>query len=128
MRKLICITALAVVAVMAPAASAAMKTMSVVTLERPFLTNGASIWSGELASPKAICGDKRVVSVFVQRPGADRKLGAVRAKPAGGVTYSWTFKKKGYAVKTTEKYYAKVKPTAKCSGAHSPAWSAVESY
>ena len=35
----------------------------------------------------------------------------------GATGYYWAFEKVGFAVKSSEKYYAKVKPTSSCSGA-----------
>lgn len=121
MRKLVSIAALAAVAVMAfvPTASAA-KSMTSVLLSNAFLTNGASMFDGELAAFKS-CGKKRVVLIYKQRPGADQRIGKTKAKPDSGITYSWDFEKVGYAVKAGERYYAKVKPTKKCMGARSAA-------
>ena len=126
MRKLLSIAAIAVIAVMAfvPAASAATKTA--VTFDGAFLTNGASMWSGQVVSPKANCAHKRVVLIFKQRPGADKKIGSAKAERVTGVVgYHWAFEKVGFAVKSSEKYYAKVKATDKCAGARSPVVSAV---
>ncbi len=126
MRKLLSSAAIAAIAVMAfvPAASAATKTA--VTFDGAFMTNGASMWSGEVVSPKTKCANKRVVLIFKQRPGADLKIGstkAVRVTAAPG--YYWAFEKTGYAVKSSEKYYAKVKATDSCAGARSPVLNAV---
>ncbi|MGH3337230.1 MAG: hypothetical protein ACRDPL_00140 [Propionibacteriaceae bacterium] len=126
MRRLISITALAAVAVMAfvPAASAATKT--VVTFDGAFLTNGASMWSGQVVSPKTKCAHKRVVLIFKQRPGKDQKIGSAKAERVTGVVgYHWAFEKVGFAVKSSEKYYAKVTATEKCAGARSPVLNAV---
>jgi len=126
MRKLLSIAAIAVIAVMAfvPAASAATKTA--VTFDGAFLTNGASMWSGQVVSPKANCAHKRVVLIFKQRPGADKKIGSAKAERVTGVVgYHWAFEKAGFAVKSSEKYYAKVKATDKCAGARSPVLNAV---
>ena len=125
MRKFISIAAIAAVAVMAfvPAASAATKTG--VTFDGAFMTNGASMWSGQVVSPKAKCANKRVVLIFKQRPGADQKIGSAKAKPVtGAVGYYWAFEKVGFAVKSSERYYAKVKPTSSCAGARSPVLNA----
>ena len=126
MRKLLSMAAIAAVAVMAfvPAASAATKTA--VTFDGAFLTNGASMWSGQVVSPKTKCALKRVVLIFKQRPGADQKIGSTKAERVTGATgYHWAFEKVGYAVKSSEKYYAKVKATDKCAGARSPVLKAV---
>jgi hypothetical protein len=126
MRKLLSIAAIAAISLVAfvPAASAATKTA--VTFDGASMTNGASMWSGEVVSPKAKCANKRVVLIFKQRPGADQKIGSAKAKPVTGVIgYHWAFEKKGFAVKSSEKYYAKVKPTGNCSGARSPVLNAV---
>ncbi len=126
MRKLVSIAAIAAIAVMAfvPAASAA--TQTAVTFDGAFLTNGASMWSGQVVSPKANCALKRVVLIFKQRPGADKKIGSAKAERVTGVIgYHWAFEKAGFAVKSSEKYYAKVKATDKCAGARSPVLNAV---
>ena len=126
MRKLLSIAAIAAIAVMAfvPAASAATKTA--VTFDGAFLTNGASMWSGQVVSPKANCAHKRVVLIFKQRPGADKKIGSAKAERVTGVVgYYWAFEKVGFAVKSSERYYAKVNATDKCAGARSPVLSAV---
>ena len=126
MRKLLSITAMAVIALVAfvPAASAATKTT--VKFDGAFLTNGASMWSGEVVSPKANCANKRLVLIFKQRPGADQKIGSAKAKPVTGAPgYHWAFEKDGFAVKSSEKYYAEVKATDKCAGARSPVLKAV---
>jgi hypothetical protein len=121
MRKLLSVAAIAAIAVVAfvPAASAATKTT--VKLDGAFLTNGASMWSGEVVSRKEKCAYKRVVLIFKQRPGADKKIGSAKAERVTGVVgYHWAFEKVGFAVKASETYYAKVKPTDDCSGARSP--------
>lgn len=126
MRKLLSIAAIAAIAVMAcvPAASAATKTA--VTFDGAFLTNGASMWSGQVVSPKTKCALKRVVLIFKQRPGADQKIGSTKAeRVTGSIGYHWAFEKVGFAVTSSEKYYAKVKPTDKCAGARSPVLNAV---
>ncbi len=126
MRKFISIAAITGVAAVAfvPAASAATKTA--VTFDGAFLTNGASMWSGQVISPKAKCANKRLVLIFKQRPGADQKIGSTKAEPVtGAIGYWWAFEKVGFAVKSSEKYYAKVKATNKCAGARSPVLNAV---
>jgi hypothetical protein len=128
MRKLLSIAVIAAVAVMAfvPAASAAAKSKTTVKFDGAFLTNGASMWSGEVVSPKAKCANKRVVLIYKQRRGADQKIGSAKAVAVTGqVGYFWAFEKAGFAVKPSEKYYAKVKPTEKCAGARSPVMNAV---
>ena len=122
MRKLICITALAAAAVMAfvPTASA-KKDITQVFLRNAFLTNGASMFDGDLAAFHN-CGKRRVVTVYRALPGGrSYKVGKTRAKHDAGITYSWDLEKVGYAVKAGERYYAKVKPTKKCMGARSAA-------
>ena len=42
----------------------------------------------------------------------------------GAVGYYWAFEKVGFAVKSSERYYAKVKPTSSCAGARSPVLNA----
>jgi hypothetical protein len=43
----------------------------------------------------------------------------------GSRGYHWAYEKVGFAVKSSEKYYAKVKATDKCAGARSPVLNAV---
>ena len=59
MRRVLSIAAIAAIAVLAfvPVASAATKTA--VTFDGAILTNGASMWSGEVVSPKAKRAHKR---------------------------------------------------------------------
>jgi hypothetical protein len=122
MRKLLSITAIAAIAVMAFAApSFAAKGHTAVTFDGAFLTNGASMWSGSVVSPKAKCGLNRVVLIYKVRPGADKKIGSTKAKTVTGVLgYHWAYEKTGYAVKSSERYYAKANATDKCKAARSP--------
>ena len=140
MSKLISITAIAAVAVMAfavPASAGPLpptpqlpsanggsggssKAGTTLTLDAVFLTNGASMWSGKIASPKAKCANKRVVTVYKVRSGADKKMGSDKAsKGLDGSGYFWAYEKVGFAVKSSERYYAKVGATTKCKGARS---------
>ena len=139
MRKLLSITALAAVAVMAfsvPASAGPLpptapqapssgggnssKARTTLILDAVFLTNGASMWSGDIASPKAKCANKRVVTVYKVRPGADKKIGSDKAfKGLDGSGYYWGVDKVGYSVKSSERFYAKVSATDKCKGARS---------
>ncbi len=123
MRKLLSIAAIAAIAVMAfaPAASAATA-HTAVTLDGAFLTNGASMWSGDVVSPKTKCAKGRTVLIYKVRPGADKKIGSTKTKPVTGVIgYYWAYEKEGYAVRASERYYAKVKATDSCKGARSAA-------
>jgi hypothetical protein len=116
---------MAVIALVAfvPAASAA-KAHTALTFDGAFMTNGASIWSGDVVSKKK-CANKRVVLIFKVRPGADKKMGSTKAaKKLDGSGYTWAFEKV-YAVKSSERYYAKVNATSKCKGARSPVLNAV---
>ena len=91
------------------------------------MTNGAAIWSGDIVTPKAECGQNRVVLIFRQRPGPDQKVGSTEAKRTAVVAlygYAWVFEKI-YAVKASERYYAKVNATDKCAGARSAVLNAV---
>ena len=140
MRKIISITALAAVAVMAfsvPASAGPLpppapqlpstgggnsssKARTTLILDAVFLTNGASFWSGDIASPKAKCANKRAVTVYKVRPGADKKIGSDKAfKRLDGSGYSWGVEKVGYSVKSSERFYAKVSATDTCKGARS---------
>jgi hypothetical protein len=119
MRKILSTIAIAAVAVMAfTSAASAEKSMTTVLLSNAFLTNGASMFNGELAAFHN-CGKRRVVLIYLQRPGPDQRIGETRAKYDAGITYSWDFAKVGYAVKAGERYYVKIRPTKKCMGARS---------
>ena len=94
--EVISITALAAVAVMAfpyrrlrvrfrrrPAppstgGGSSGKARTTLTLDAVFLTNGASFWSGNIASPKAKCANKRAVTVYKLRPVPTRRSARTR--------------------------------------------------
>jgi hypothetical protein len=126
MRKFKLGVALAAIAlaVFVPAASAATKTT--LHFDSAFMTNGASIWSGKITSSKASCANKRVVLIYKVRPGADQKIGSTKAKRStGAVGHWWAFEKVGFAVKSSERYYALVKATSRCAGARSKVLNAI---
>ena len=55
------------------------------------------------------------------RSGADKKIGSAKTtRVTGSIGYHWAFEKVGYAVRSSERYYAKVNATDKCRGARSP--------
>ena len=120
MRKLFSTTAVAVLALVAfvPTASAAKPAKTTLTIDAAFLGNGQSFWSGGIASAKKACAEKRAVTVFLVRPGADKKIGTTKsyahATATGAPGYFWDYASRLAAPKG--KYYAVVKPTAKCKG------------
>lgn len=123
--KLLSTIAIAAVAVMVfvPAASAA-KTYTALTTDGVFyLPSGETLFSGGVISVKKACANKRLVTIFRQRRGADQKIGATKSKE--GLTikglYIWTFAKKGLLPQGT--YYSVVKATANCSGARSTGYA-----
>lgn len=120
MRKLISIAAIAALALVAfvPAALAAKKAKTTVTIDAAFLGNGQSFWSGDIASAKKVCKDKRAVTIYLVRPGADKKIGTTKsyrhATATGATGYFWDYA--ATLAAPEGKYYAVVKPTAKCQG------------
>ena len=120
MRKLISTAAIAGIALVAfvPAASAAKKAKTTVTIDAAFLGNGQSFWSGGIASAKKACKNKRAVTIFLVRPGADEKIGTTKsyahATVTGATGYFWDYA--ATLAAPEGKYYAVVKPTAKCKG------------
>ncbi len=123
MRKLISITALAAVAVMACVSVASAATHTTVTTDGVFYASGETLFSGDVISVKKACANKRVVTIFRKRPGADQKIGVTKSKE--GLTikglYFWTFAQKGLLPKGT--YYSVVKPTDGCLGARSTGYA-----
>jgi hypothetical protein len=147
MRKLLGITAIAAIADMAVSAAASAgplpppapqlpstgggesgssKARTMLHFDGAFMTNGASVWSGKITSSNANCANKRLVLIYKQRSGADKKIASTKAKRStGAVGHYWAFEKVGFAVKSSERYYAKVTATSKCMGARSKVLNAV---
>ena len=110
-----------------PAAWSAGKTRTTVTIDAVFLATGGTQWSGDLKSAKKACKKGRRVLIFRQRPGADVKVGSTKAaKGLSDNGYYWGYSEPGAA--PTGRYYAKVKPTAKCKGDTSGTLSGPEGY
>jgi hypothetical protein len=111
-----------------PAAwSAGKKAKTTVTIDAVFLATAETQWSGDIMSGKKACKKNRRVLIYRQRPGADVKVGSTKAHK--GLTdngYYWGFSQAGAA--PTGKYYAKVKPTAKCKGDKSGTLTGPEGY
>ena len=98
-----------------PTAWSAGKTKTTVTIDAVFLATGGTQWSGDLKSAKKACKKDRRVLIFRQRPGADVKVASTKAvKGLSDNGYYWNYSEPGAA--PTARYYAKVKPTAKCKG------------
>ena len=110
----------AIAATCVPAASAAAKTNTTVTIDAVFLASGQTHWSGDMKSARKACKDKRRVLIYRARPGADVKVGSTKSyKGMVDSGYYWTYFEVGAA--PSGKYYAKVKPTDKCQGGQSKA-------
>ena len=115
-----------------PAASAKVYAKTTLKMDPVFLTNGATMWSGQVLAPtNEKCANKRVVLIFKQRPGRDQKIGSTKAEPVTGqVGYYWAFEKVGFAAKPSERFYVKVKRTERpaCAAARSSVRSGPEGY
>ena len=124
MRKLLSVTALAAIAVIAFTATAEAKTRTTLTTDGVFYTpHPSTLFSGDVISVKKACANKRLVIVFRKRPGADQKIGATRSKPGLVVRnqFFWTLEKRGMLPKGT--YYAVTRATDRCSGARSTGYA-----
>ena len=109
---------LVALAAMALATPAHAKTFTALTAEA-FYGNGETIFKGSVISVKKACANKRLVTVFRKRPGADQKIGSAKAK---GTTLSyWGFTKVGMLGQGT--YYAVAKATGQCSAGRSIGYS-----
>jgi hypothetical protein len=109
------------------AAWSAGKARTTVTIDAVFLASAETQWSGDLRSPKKACKNNRRVVIFRQRPGADVKVGSTKAhKGLSDNNYYWGYSEPGDA--PSGRYYAKVKPTAKCKGDKSGTLSGPEGY
>jgi hypothetical protein len=105
MRKLLGITAIAAIADMAVSAAASAgplpppapqlpstgggesgssKARTMLHFDGAFMTNGASVWSGKITSSNANCANKRLVLIYKQRSGADKKIASTKAKRSTG--------------------------------------------
>ena len=114
MRRAIPLLAASAVACV-PAASAAAKTPTTVTIDSVFLASGQTHWAGDIMSKRKACKDRRRVLIFRVRPGADERVGSTRSfKGMADNGYYWTYFEQGAARRG--RYYAKVKPTDQCEG------------
>ena len=99
----------------APAASAAGKAETTVTIDSVFLASGQTHWAGDIESTRKDCKDDRTVLIFRKRSGADDKIGKTKSfKGMSDSNYYWTYFEEGAAKQG--KYYAKVKATDNCEG------------
>ena len=117
MRKILSITALAAIALVAfvPSASATTKARTTVTIDAVFLSAGQTHWSGDIRSPRKGCKLDRRVFVYRARPGADEKVFSTKSyKGLTAPTHHWSDFVTGAAPHGS--YYEKVKPTNKCKG------------
>ena len=123
MRKIITITALAAVAVMAfaaPSFAAKGNTKVVWDDEGAFETYDGSAFEG-FVDAKTKCYTSRRITVYKVRPGADKKMGSTKTTPVPfPFRVSWGILKPGYKVKASERFYAKTPATSKCKGGRSP--------
>ena len=125
MRKLICLTALAAVAVTAFAApsvasaadQARFGSSLVVAIPvapaqgmRPAVETAYTGWSGRITAKSSTCAYKRLITIWEVRSGADQKLDTT--------LYHWNFKKVGYLAKTG-RTYAKMAATSQCAAQES---------
>lgn len=90
-------------------------------------SKGSTYYVGRIFSKKKACKDHRHVVVYRARPGADQKrVGAYthrRKDPStGDFGYFWKAHER-VLVPVTDKYYAKVRPTAQCAGDRSENWA-----
>ena len=136
LRKLISITALAAVVVMAFAApsvasaadqarfGASLVTASPVSPAkglRPEVKIATSGWQGRILTQSSVCAYRRLITVWEVRPGADRQLGSTRGKRSvvnGTTHYHWNFVKVGYLAQPG-RTYAKMAATSQCEAAQS---------
>lgn len=115
MRRATMTAAVVVAAMLVPAAGAAGKTNTKVTMDAAFYASGQTHWAGDIFSPKKKCKNERRVLIFRVRPGADQKMGSTKSfKGISQPGYFWTFFIEGAA--PTGNYYAKVRPTTACKG------------
>jgi len=93
-----------------------------VTMTSAFLGNGQSFWDGTIKSAKASCANKRTVTVYTN---AGKKIGSTKAqKNLTGSGYNWNVA--AFIAIKPGKYYAVVKPTAKCAGDKSNVYKYVQ--
>ena len=118
--KRVALLAIATTAVaFVPAAGAAAKTATTVTLDDVFVVPIETHWDGDVKSSRKACKNKRLVIVYRVRSGADQKMGATRSyKGKVDPGYFWSLVKDGIAPEGN--YYAKVRPTDQCKGDRSP--------
>jgi hypothetical protein len=113
--RLALLLVVAIVTACVPAASAADKARTTVTLSSIGLGHGETSWGGPISSPSKTCKNNRRVLVFRVHRGKDEKVGATKSyKGISAKGYFWTYSQPGTA--PSGKYYAKVKPTDTCKG------------
>ena len=116
MKKRVSLLVAAAAMVCAPAAPAAGKADTRVTLDPHIeITPYGSIWTGKIFSSKKSCKNERRVIVYRVRDGQDDKLGSTLShKGLASPGYFWGYDEAGIA--RAGKYYAKVLPTNGCNG------------
>ena len=118
-RILFVIAASAVVYVASASAAAAAETR--VTLDNIEVTPTGTIWTGDIFSTKKSCKNKRKVTVFRVRGGADEKRGSTLSyKGSDQPGYFWAYGEDGVA--PPGGYYAKVRKTDGCKADRSPVY------
>jgi hypothetical protein len=116
--SIVAVVALGVLAVSVAWAGDRAKTR--VTIDAAFRLPGETQWAGDIFSPRKRCKNNRLVSVFLDRPGADEKIGSTRSyKGTAQPGYFWVLSQQGGA--PNGNYYAKVKRTRKCKADRSEA-------
>ena len=115
-RKLTALAAvLALAMVCVPTASAGNADTRVTLDPHIEITPYGSIWTGQIASSKKSCKNKRQVIVYRVRAGQDKKLGSTLShKGLASPGYYWGYDEDGIA--PAGKYYAKVLPINGCNG------------
>jgi hypothetical protein len=100
----------------APAALAAGKADTRVTLDHIEISPYAAIWTGDIFSPKKACKNERRVIVYRVRNGQDEKRGSTLSyKGSHQPGYYWGYSEDA-TIPPAGNYYAKVLPTKGCNG------------
>jgi hypothetical protein len=103
-----------------PAVASAATAKTTLTYDGAFLGNGQSFWSGKIKSANRACALNRRVTVYMVKPGADKKIGSTKSvQRLDGAGFNWDLALT-LAVKPG-RYYAMVKASPKCTAAKSKA-------
>jgi hypothetical protein len=110
--RVVLVAAVAMVCV--PAASAAGKADTRVTLDNIEVTPFGTIWTGDIFSARKSCKNERRVFVYRVRNGADQRGSTLSYKGSHVPGYFWAYEEDG--IPPAGNYYAKVRPTQECKG------------